>query len=69
MNMYESVTGLCQPCHQQCSGGCSGASNRECTSCRETSVRVSGGDAVECVPSCPNGMVYNSDAGGCQFSL
>lgn len=67
-DMYESDTGLCQACHLQCSGGCEGPTNRECSSCLENTVDVGEGE-VECTPFCSFGMVYNSDEDTCKLTL
>lgn len=67
-NTYESDTGLCRDCHVQCSGGCTGPSSRECSSCVQNLVQVGGG-VFECTPFCSLGMVYNSDDDSCQLTL
>lgn len=68
MDTYESETRLCQDCHVQCFGGCSGAGNTLCSACKETSVQVEGG-GVACTRSCPLAMAYNSEAQSCQLTL
>jgi len=69
---YESRPNrLCQACHEQCSGGCSGPSNRNCTACSENTMAVSPG-VTECTSfatSCSFGMEYNSATSMCAFSL
>lgn len=67
-NTYESDTGLCQPCNLQCSGGCSGPTNRDCSSCVENTVNIEVG-VVECTPFCSFGMVYDSIDNTCQLTL
>lgn len=67
-NTFESDTGLCRPCHMQCSGGCRGPSSRDCSSCVADSVLVEQG-VVECTPYCPLGMAYNSDSDDCRLTL
>lgn len=67
-DMYESDTGLCQGCHMQCSGGCSGPTSRDCSSCLENSVTVDDG-MVECTPYCPFGMVYSRSEDGCKLTM
>ena len=67
-DMYESDTGLCQDCHEQCFGGCSGPTSRGCSSCQENSVTVEGG-VVECTPFCSFGMVYSSDEDACKLTM
>lgn len=64
---YESDSRLCVSCHEQCSGGCTGATRRDCNSCREVTVQLSGGE-TECVPECPLGMVYETTSETCLLS-
>ena len=66
--MFESTTRLCQACHSQCSGGCTGPSNRECSSCVESTVSVGDG-VVECAPFCSFGMTYDTTTDVCEISL
>lgn len=67
---YESSPGrLCLTCHDQCSGGCSGPTNRNCSSCLETTITISS-NVFECSPftSCSFGMEYNAMSSTCTFS-
>ena len=63
---YE-VGGSCRACNAQCSGGCRGSTNRDCSSCLESSVQLTPG-VTECLQSCPAGMIYNAD-GNCELTL
>ena len=68
---YESSSNrLCQLCHEQCSGGCKGPSNRNCSSCLESTITISP-NIIECAAfsSCPFGMVYDSRNAMCTISL
>ena len=67
-NTFKSESGLCQNCHPQCFGGCSGPFNTECSSCLEVTVQVEGG-GVECAPFCPFGREYSSESDNCELTL
>lgn len=67
-DMYESSNQLCQDCHMQCSGGCRGPTNRNCSACLQNSIAIGTG-IVECIPSCAFGMVYNSNSGTCILAM
>ena len=66
-NMFIDTSRLCTPCHEQCSGGCSGMTSINCSSCAEDSIQNSLG-VTECVQSCPVGHSINADTKVCELT-
>ncbi len=64
MFVSSTVTRLCQPCDRQCSGGCSGPSNKNCSFCVENTIQD--GNGIVCNPFCPTGMEYDD---GCKLTM
>ena len=55
IDTYIDDKDVCQPCHVECDGGCSGSSARNCTQCRHFSMEKTD----ECVTECPDGYLPN----------
>ncbi|XP_076999177.1 extracellular matrix organizing protein FRAS1 isoform X1 [Tamandua tetradactyla] len=55
---YLDSTGLCEECHQSCSG-CAGKSSQNCTACQPAQVLLDG----RCLSRCPDG--YFNQEGSC----
>eukprot|EP00043_Microstomoeca_roanoka_P019769 m.229555 g.229555 ORF g.229555 m.229555 type:complete len:2216 (-) comp17054_c0_seq1:44-6691(-) len=58
-NLYATQDGECQPCHEECLGGCTGPLASLCTACKN--FELDG----ECVPECPSGF-FSTSSGICQ---
>ena len=66
-NTYKASNGSCVMCHNLCSGGCSGPTNQDCSSCTDITVSVSE-TIEECRRSCSSGMEYNGVSDSCELS-
>ena len=64
--MYQSSTGMCVNCHEQCSGGCSGPTNQDCNVCASNSVLSD--NVTLCVSDCPFAHNFDVDANDCVLS-